>query len=118
MAMARTETDLLRLLTQISAAGLGEQSWKDALAATSAFFGAVGGAVFDLDRAAGSVSRLHTFGLGETSGDYANRMNAINPRMHRALAQPGRHTASDYSGLSEAAIGRHEFYDWLKRECG
>src|SRR5258708_5052856 len=53
-----------------------------------------GGTVFDLDRTAASVSRLHTFGLGETSGDYARRMNAINPSMHRALAQPGHHTAS------------------------
>src|SRR5258708_5052855 len=41
--MGRSETDLLRLLTRISAAGLGERAWKDALEATSEFFGAVGG---------------------------------------------------------------------------
>ena len=41
--------------------------------------------MFDLVPAACSVARMHTFGLGETSGDHAMRMNAINLQMHRAL---------------------------------
>ena len=73
---------------------------------------------FDLDRGAGTVAAMHAFGVGATQDDYALRMNAINPRMKRALLQPGCHTSFDYEALPEAAIRRHEFYDWLTRECG
>src|SRR5262245_54988473 len=114
----RSEAEFMGLLAVIAAAGLGESGWDEALTAIAGFFGAAGAAIFNLDRAAGSVSDLHTYGLGETQGEYAQRMNAINPRMHRALAQPGCHTACDYDGLPEKEISRHEFYDWLNRECG
>jgi DNA-binding CsgD family transcriptional regulator len=114
----RSETDILRLLGEVSAAGLGQSPWSQALAATSAFFESAGAALFDVDRSTGRVPEISTFGLGETQGDYAERMNAINPRMLRALAQPGCHVAHDYAVLPEEAMRRHEFYDWLGRECG
>jgi DNA-binding CsgD family transcriptional regulator len=116
--MARTEADLLRLLTNVSAAGLGEQRWEEALGALSGFFGTAGAALFDVNRATGAVGAIHTYGLGNTKGDYAERMNAINPRMHRALAQPGCHTACDFEVVSEKDIRRSEFYHWLVREVG
>jgi hypothetical protein len=116
--MARSEADLLRLLAEISAAGLGEYQWNQMLAGLSAFFGSAGASLFEMDRSTGAVPEIHTFGLGETKGDYAERMNAINPRMHRALAQSGCHTAYDYAVLPEGQIRRSEFYDWLGREAG
>jgi len=82
------------------------------------FFGAAGAVIFDLDRNTGAIPAIHLYGVEHGRGDYVDRMNAINPRMHRALAQPGCHTAVDYDVLSEADIGRSEFYTWLQRDCG
>jgi short subunit dehydrogenase len=42
----------------------------------------------------------------------------LKPDVLRAQFQPGCHTSFDYEALPEAAIRRHEFYDWLTRECG
>jgi DNA-binding CsgD family transcriptional regulator/PAS domain-containing protein len=116
--MARSEAEVLRLLNDVYAAGLGEHRWTDALESIAGFFDAAGAVAFDLDRGAGTVAAMHAFGVGATQDDYAQRMNAINPRMKRALLQPGCHTSFDYEALPEAAIRRHEFYDWLTRECG
>lgn len=117
--MTRAEADVLRLLQSLYGAGLGEQSWAEALQSISTFFGAAGAVAFDLDRRAGAIPFMQAFGVEQApQGDYADRMNAINPRMKRALTQPGCHTSFDYEGLPEEAIRHHEFYDWLIRECG
>jgi hypothetical protein len=116
--MARPEAEVLQLLNDVYAAGLGERRWTDALESIAGFFDAAGAVAFDLDRGAGTVAAMHAFSVGATQDDYALRMNAINPRMKRALLQPGCHTSFDYEALPEAAIRRHEFYDWLTRECG
>jgi DNA-binding CsgD family transcriptional regulator len=117
--MNKSERDVLRLLSEIYGAGLGEKSWREALESVSEFFGAAGAVAFDLDRAAGAIPQIHAFGVEQgPQGEYAERINAINPRMKRALTQPGCHTSFDYEALPEAAIRRHEFYDWLTRECG
>jgi DNA-binding CsgD family transcriptional regulator/PAS domain-containing protein len=113
-----SEADILRLLNEVYAAGLGELSWLDALKSVAGFFDAAGAVAFDLDREAGIITSMNAFGVGTTQDDYARRMNAINPRMKRALLQPGCHTSFDYQALPEAAIRRHEFYNWLTRECG
>jgi len=117
-AMSRPKSDILRVLSDIYGAGLGDCSWTDALRSVAGFFGGAGAVVFDLDRNTGEIPAIHLFGVEHGCGDYVDRMNAINPRMHRALAQPGCHTAVDYDVLSEAEIGRSEFYDWLQRDCG
>ena len=116
--MARPEAEVLQLLNDVYAAGLGERRWTDALESIAGFFDAAGAVAFDLDRGAGTVAAMHAFSVGATQDDYALRMNAINPRMKRALLQPGCHTSFDYEALPEAAIRRHEFYEWLTREGG
>lgn len=116
--MARSEADVLRLLHTVYGAGLGERSWVEALAALSKFFDAAGAVAFDLDRSMGAIPFIQAHGVEQGQGDYADRMNAINPRMKRALAQPGCHTSFDYEALPEEVIRRHEFYEWLTRECG
>lgn len=117
--MNKDERDVLRLLAEIYGAGLGEKSWREALESISDFFGAAGAVAFDLDRGAGGIPQIHAFGVEQgPQGEYAERINAINPRMKRALSQAGCHTSFDYEALPEAAIRRHEFYDWLTRECG
>jgi hypothetical protein len=102
--MARPEAEVLRLLNDVYAAGLGERRWTDALESIAGFFDAAGAVAFDLDRGAGTVAAMHAFGVGATQDDYALRMNAINPRMKRALLQPECHTSFDYEALPEAAI--------------
>ncbi len=117
--MVKSEREVLRLLSDIYGAGLGERSWSDALEKITRFFGAAGAVAFDLDRSAGTIPFMQAHGVDQApQGDYAQRMNAINPRMKRALAQSGCHTSFDYEALPEEAIRRHEFYDWLTRECG
>jgi DNA-binding CsgD family transcriptional regulator len=115
--MTRTETDLVRLLSMVYAAGLGEQPWNVALDSIAKFFHAAGTVLFDLDRANGRIPVIFTQGVEQGQGEYVDRMNAINPRVRFALSRPGCHTSFDYEALPEAAIRRHEFYAWLERTC-
>lgn len=113
-----SDREVLRVLSDLYAAGLGETGWPAGLRSLAALFGAAGAVQFDLDRRAGRILAIETQGVEQGQGDYVARMNAINPRVKYALARPGCHTSCDYESLPEAAIRRHEFYAWLTRACG
>jgi DNA-binding CsgD family transcriptional regulator len=102
----------------VYAAAMGERDWCAVVSDLETAFGAAGATVFDVDVSAGAVVDIVANRLAPAQSDYVDRMNAINPRMLRALGRRGPHVAVDYDGLPEAAICRHEFYDWLQRECG
>ena len=107
-----------RLVRGFYDAALNECGWRDVVADVETVFGAPGASIIDLDVSRAQVTGIVTHGLEPAQDDYATRMNAINPRMKRALSQLGPHVAVDYDGLPEEGIRRHEFYAWLERECG
>ncbi|MCB1488734.1 MAG: helix-turn-helix transcriptional regulator [Bauldia sp.] len=100
------------------AAGLGDVDWSASLGATARLIGGAGGAFFELDRTTGAIGLFEVDRLEAGVGEYAERMNAINPRMRYSLARSAPHVITDYDVLSEAEIGQNEFYDWMERTNG
>lgn len=89
--------------------------WSDPLRATADLLGGAGSAFFDLDRRNGRIGHFHVQRLERGAGEYIARMNRINPRMQYSIGQPGPHIVTDYNILTERALSRNEFYDWMER---
>lgn len=116
--MARVRTQFEPVARKIRQAGAGVSGWPAAMKAVADFVGGAAGVCFGLDRKTGVFSRFYTHGVEPGVGEYVERMNRINPRMHYSLRQAGPHVVCDWSVLPEAAIRRHEFYNWMERTNG
>jgi DNA-binding CsgD family transcriptional regulator len=92
--------------------------WSDPLRATADLLGGTGSAFFDLDRHNGRIGHFQVHRLERGAGEYVEKMNQINPRMQYSIAQPGPHIVTDHSILTESALSRNEFYDWMERTNG
>jgi len=99
-------------------AGFGERPWAEALRATACLMGGGAAAVLDLNRTSNRIGRIHVCDLDQTVNEYITRMNQINPRIHHSLQLPGPHIVTDYRVLTESALSRNEFYDWIERHHG
>jgi DNA-binding CsgD family transcriptional regulator len=117
--MSKSERDILRVLSELYATGLGERDWLDTLGSISALFGAAGANAFDFDRASNAPVTCY-IGDGNDVGrsDYIDHIYSIDPRLHNAIAHRGPLITCDYDVLSEEAMRRHEYYDWLGCVCG
>ncbi len=98
-------------------AGFGEIPWASALRATADLIGGGAAAVLDVDRRNSRVGRIFVHQLYNTN-EYVERMSQINPRKIYSLKLPRPHVFTDYAVLSETAIDRNEFYDWIGRSHG
>jgi len=116
--MKRSESDLIGVLGDIYAAGLGDRSWPEGLKSLADFFGAAGSISIDYERATGRLAARHLYGLEQALREYDDRYHAINPRMQQPLEYPGPHTSYDYDKLSEGEMRRSEFYNWWERTYG
>ncbi|MGE0630198.1 MAG: helix-turn-helix transcriptional regulator [Hyphomicrobiaceae bacterium] len=97
------------------AAAFANRPWSDPLRATADLLGGAGSAFFDLDRRNGQIGHFDVHRLERGAGEYVERMNRINPRMQYSIRQPGPHIVTDYNILTESALSRNEFYDWMER---
>ncbi len=61
--MKRSESDLVGLLGDIYAAGLGDRRWPESLKSLADFFGAAGSLAADFDRASGRAAVRYLYGL-------------------------------------------------------
>jgi DNA-binding CsgD family transcriptional regulator/PAS domain-containing protein len=86
--------------------------------AAADYVGGAGAVCFGLNRSTSAFSRFYMYGVEPGAGEYVERMNRINPRMRYSLRQPGPHVVCDWNVLPEAAIRRHEFYNWMERTNG
>lgn len=98
-------------------AGFGDIPWASALRATAELLGGGAAAVLDVDRRDSRVGRIFVHQLYNTQ-EYVERMSQINPRKIYSLKLPRPHVFTDYTVLSETAIDRNEFYDWIGRSHG
>ncbi|MCG6858849.1 MAG: hypothetical protein LJE67_12375 [Salaquimonas sp.] len=96
-------------------ASAGEISFETLIDSTANYFGAGGGIVFELNRETGRIIDFATPNLliGGDDG-YDEHINAINPRMRFSMRHVPGHVAYEGRFISERAIDRHEFYDWLR----
>jgi DNA-binding CsgD family transcriptional regulator len=117
--MSKSERDILRVLSELYATGLGERDWLDTLGSISALFGAAGANAFDFDRASSAPVTCY-IGDGNDVGrsDYLDHIHSIDPRLRKAIAHRGPLIQCDYDVLPEEAMRRHEYYDWLGCVCG
>ena len=117
--MSNSERDILRLLSELYATGLGERDWLNTLGSISALFGAVGANAFNFDRVSNMPVTCY-IGDGNDVGrsDYIDHIHSIDPRLHNAIAHRGLLISCDYDVLPEEAMRRHEYYDWLGCVCG
>ncbi|MCL4764730.1 MAG: PAS domain-containing protein [Hyphomicrobiaceae bacterium] len=116
--MRGAENKLLSLVSRLQAAGAGAIPWSAVLKEVADCVGGAGSALFSLNRRTGAFEDFVVYGLEPGAGQYVERMNRINPRMRYSLLQPGPHVVCDRAILPEAAIRRHEFYDWMERTNG
>jgi DNA-binding CsgD family transcriptional regulator len=116
--MGKSERDILRLLSELYATGIGERSWLDTLGSISTFFGAAGANAFDFSRLTKEPLTCY-IGDGNDIGrsDYIDHIHSIDPRLKHAIAHRGPLISCDYDVLPEEAMRRHEYYDWLGRVC-
>lgn len=99
-------------------AGIGERDWYSALQNVIGMFEGAGGVIFDLDTRTGSFANWIGPGLEPGAEEYQQHLNAVNPRMHRALeAAPGQ-LLWDYRVLPKDEMPRDEFYDWVRNRQG
>jgi DNA-binding CsgD family transcriptional regulator len=97
-------------------AGLGQTSWKSAVADMVRLHNGAGGVLFQLDRTTCEISDWNSVNLNDEE-EYIAEMNAINPRMHHSLSHPGPHVITDFDCISPQEMARHEFYRWLETRC-
>ncbi|MBM3543632.1 MAG: helix-turn-helix transcriptional regulator [Alphaproteobacteria bacterium] len=116
--MARSKTHFKDVAQQIHQAGAGVLAWPVAMKAAADFVGGAGAVCFGLNRKTGQFSQFHTHGVEPGVGEYVEHMNRINPRMRYSLRQAGPHVVCDWDVLPDAAIQRHEFYNWMERTNG
>ena len=116
--MKRSESDLVGLLGDIYAAGLGDRRWPESLQSLADFFGAAASFTVDYERTTGQRALRYVYGLEQIEREYDERYHAINPRARQPLEYPGPHTSYDYDKISEEEMRRHEFYDWFERAAG
>jgi len=82
------------------------------------YFGGGGGVVFESNRKTGEILDWATPSLIIGEDGYNDHLNAINPRMRYSLRHAPRHIAYERRFISERAMDRHEFYDWLGKFDG
>ena len=110
--------DLIREVVDLwYGAGFGDVPWASALRATSELLGGGAAAVLDVDRRNARVGRIFVHQL-YNSDEYVERMSKINPRSIYSLKLPHPHVFTDYTVMTERAIDRDEFYDWIGRSHG
>jgi DNA-binding CsgD family transcriptional regulator len=97
------------------AAAAGERPFQDALSALCAAYGAAGGVLFEMNRRTGEILNWVSPDLIQGVDAYSEHLNSINPRMQFSLQHPAGHVAFESMFISDQAIKRHEFYDWLGR---
>ncbi|WP_136660344.1 LuxR C-terminal-related transcriptional regulator [Nitratireductor sp. XY-223] len=117
--MNTNEDNVLGILNELYATGLGERSWLDTLSSINALFGGAGVNAFDFSRPTGAPTTCY-IGDGNDVGrsDYIDHIHSIDPRLQYVIARQGPMMSCDYDALPEEAMRRHEYYDWLGRVCG
>ncbi|PLX39088.1 MAG: hypothetical protein C0606_00650 [Hyphomicrobiales bacterium] len=99
-------------------ASAGEKSFDAAIETAVQWFGGGGGIAFELNRKTGRLLDWATPTLIMGDDGYNEHINSINPRMRFSLRHAPGHIAYEGRFLSERAIDRHEFYDWLNGRAG
>ena len=110
--------DLTAAHAELLAAAAGETSFVSAIGAITRDFGAGGGIIFEMNRRTLEIGEVATPNLVIGDDGYDAHLNAINPRMKYSLRHAPRHVAHEALFISERAMDRHEFYDWLSRYAG
>lgn len=94
-------------------AARGVSTFELVLDKVTTHFSGVGSAVFEHNRKTGEI--LDWLSPGLTTGDYPDRLHAINPRMQYSLVRPAGHVVHEQLFISEAGMNKSEFYDGIGR---
>lgn len=108
-------TALEKVYGDLLAASAGEIEFESLITSIVGYLGGGGGVVFELDRKTGQILDWATPDLIIGGDGYDDHLNAINPRMRFSLRHAPGHVAYEGRFISERAMDRHEFYDWLGR---
>ncbi|MCV6592975.1 MAG: helix-turn-helix transcriptional regulator [Silicimonas sp.] len=111
-----TDSTFEAFQAELFEAATGEKSFAEVLSGMAARFSAVDGVIFELNRATGEMRNWTSPTMPQNENDgYSQHINAINPRMHYAMAHAAGQPVYEGRFISEGQIARNEFYDWLKR---
>lgn len=100
------------------AAASNEISFYPVLNMVIEYFGAAAGVIFELNRKTGEISNWTGPGLEPGEQEYAEKLNAINPRMRYSLSHAAGHVCYEYLFTDEEKMDNSEFYQAIERLSG
>ena len=108
--------DLEGLHKKLLRVALGEVSFGKIIDMITHQHNAAGGIIFEMNRKTGRIVNFVSPSLEIGEDAYNDHLNSINPRMRYSLRHAAGHVAFESKFIDQQGMGRHEFYDWLKRE--
>ena len=116
--MVKTNKNLEEIYTAMFEAARCDVSFYLVLNRLIEYFDGAAGVIFELNRKTGEISNWVGPGLEPGELEYAEKLNAINPRMRYSLSHAAGHVCYEYLFTDEEKMDNSEFYQAIERLSG